>query len=253
MPPVIRSDYLAPVSLSTKIAALNTELGTIERQLRVINISLTVIFVHVNIINMKNQAEVNGKRPYRKSRRAEREAATYDAILNAAFKEFSTRPFDRVTLKQIASQCGVTVQTVIRRFGSKEELFEELAKREGERILAERHVPREAGLKTALGALLEHYERDGDTIANFVAQEHLFEPVRGVVERGRRVHREWVELHCEQVLAGCEGRARERAIHAAIVATDLSTWKLLRRDLGLKPAEVAAVMSELLCGLDRRE
>ena len=202
---------------------------------------------------MKDRSGVDEKRPYRKSTRADREAATYDAILNAAFESFSSKPFDRVTLKQIASQSGVTVQTVIRRFGSKEELFEELAKREGERILAERHVPQEAGLEVALEALLEHYERDGDTIANFVAQEHLFEPVRGVVERGRRVHREWVELHCRQLLSGREGRARERAIHAAIVATDLSTWKLLRRDLGLEPAEVAAVMSELLYGLDRRE
>jgi len=193
------------------------------------------------------------ERLYRKSTRADREAATYDAILNAAFKAFSTRPFDRVTLKQIASQSGVTVQTVIRRFGSKEELFQELAKREGERILADRNVPQEAGLKAALGALVEDYERDGDTIANFVAQEHLFEPVRSVVEHGRRVHREWVELHCEQLLTGCEGRSRERVIHAAIAATDLSMWKLLRRDLGLKPAEVAAVMSELLYGSGRRE
>ena len=44
----------------------------------------------------------------------------------------------------------------------------------------------------------------------------------------------------------------EAATHAATVATDLSTWKLLRRDLGLELARVAEVMTELLHGLERR-
>lgn len=86
-------------------------------------------------------------------------------------------------------------------------------------------------------------------VLNFVAQEHLFENVTAVVEEGRRVHREWVERHCRDLLAGTTGAERQRLLHAAIVATDLSTWKLLRRDLGLKQAEVMAVMSKILNAL----
>ncbi len=201
---------------------------------------------------MKLSEDADQGRPYRKVVRAASEIATHEAILDAAFVEFSTTSFDRVTLKQIAERSGVTVQTIIRRFGSKEELFEELARREGERILAERDVPEGASLPVALDSLLGHYERDGDTIANFVAQEHLFEPIRAIVDRGRRTHRAWVERHCRHLLSGLDGSVRERVVHAATVATDLSTWKLLRRDLGLEPAEVAAVMTELLQGLERR-
>ncbi|TVR90493.1 MAG: hypothetical protein EA428_08265, partial [Spirochaetaceae bacterium] len=79
-------------------------------------------------------------------------------------------------------------------FGSKEGLFEAVARKEGARILVERAVPEGAGLSVALESLLKHYERDGDTIARFVAQEHLFEPIRQVVERGREVHRDWEEF-----------------------------------------------------------
>ncbi len=201
---------------------------------------------------MKKPSGTCGKRPYRKAARAEAEAATHAAILDAAFEMFSADPFDRVTLDQIAERSGVTVQTIIRRFGSKEELFESLAQREGRRILAEREVAESASLTVALESLLDHYERDGDTIANFVAQEHLFEPVRALVERGRRTHREWVERYCRHLLSGLDGNARERMIHAATVATDLSTWKLLRRDLGIEPARVAEVMTELLHGLEGR-
>ena len=70
--------------------------------------------------------------------------------------------------------------------------------------------------------------------------------------RGRKTHRDWVERHCRHLLSGFEGEARERMVRAATVATDLSTWKLLRRDLMLEPAQVAEVMTELLHGLERR-
>ncbi len=210
------------------------------------------MYIRVSIINMKMQGRAREKRPYRKAARAAAETATHAAILDAAFQAFSADPFDRVTLNQIAERSGVTVQTVIRRFGSKEELFEELAQRESRRILAERDVAEGASLSAALESLLGHYERDGDTIARFVAQEHLFEPIRDIVERGRRIHREWVERHCRHLLSGLDGSARQRVLHAATVATDLSTWKLLRRDLGLESAQVAEVMTELLHGLERR-
>ncbi len=189
------------------------------------------------------------KRPYRKSLRAETEKATGEAIIKAALTAFAQEPFDRVTLQSIADDSGVTVQTVIRRFGSKEALFETLVEREAPRVLASRTVADDAGLPAAIEALLSHYEQDGEMILNFISQEHLFEPVRAVVEQGRRVHQEWVERHCRELLTGSDGARRRRLLYAAIVATDLSTWKLLRRDLSLEPSEVAAVMNELLNAL----
>ncbi len=189
------------------------------------------------------------KRKYHKSQRARAEEATYKAILDAALVEFGHASFDRVTLQSIAAASGVTVQTVIRRFGSKEGLFQALVASETPRVLATRAANEDAGLPAALEALLNHYEQDGDMVLNFVAQEHLIDSVTAVVEEGRRVHREWVERYCHDLLAGTTGAERQRLLHAAIVATDLSTWKLLRRDLGLEQAEVMAVLSKILNAL----
>ena len=197
----------------------------------------------------ENDAET---RPYRKKARAKAEKATGEAILKAALAAFTQETYERVTLQSIADDSDVTVQTVLRRFESKEKLFEAVAERETPRILASREVADDAGLRAALEALLNHYEQDGDVILRFVAQEHLFDPVHKIVERGRREHREWVERHCHDFLSASEGVERERLLHAAIVATDLSTWKLLRRDLGLERSEVAAVMNTLLIGLKGR-
>jgi AcrR family transcriptional regulator len=189
------------------------------------------------------------KRQYRKTRRAKAEKATGKAILDAALLAFSREPFDRVTLQSIADASGVTVQTVIRRFGSKESLFQTLVERERPRIMASRIAAEDADLPAALEVLLKHYEQDGDMVLNFLAQEHLFEDIGVVVDEGRRVHREWVEQQCSDLLAGSSGIERERLLSAAIVATDLSTWKLLRRDLGLQQAEVKAVINTILNAL----
>ena len=190
------------------------------------------------------------KRRYRMTARAEAARATGEAILDAARAAFGAQPFDRVTLNGVADSSGVTVQTVIRRFGSKEQLFQAVARREGARIKASRSVPEDADLETALGALLDHYEEDGDIVLHLIAQEHHSAPVGDVVREGRQVHREWVERHCRHLLGGAGGRERERRIHAAVAATDLSTWKLLRRDLGLEGGEVAMIMIKLLNGIE---
>jgi AcrR family transcriptional regulator len=192
-------------------------------------------------------------RSYKKKARARAEETKGRTILDAALQAFSGELFDRVTLQQIATASGVTVQTVIRRFGTKEELFEHLAEREGKRVLAERAVPARMGLRAALDTLVAHYERDGDMMTNFIHQEHLSEPVRRIVSRGRRVHREWVEIHCRDLLTGLFGTDREHVLLAAIAATDLYTWKLLRRDHGLEPESVAAVMHRLIIALGARQ
>jgi len=194
-----------------------------------------------------------GKRPYRKQARAESERSTGEAILSAALAAFADEPFERVTLRHIAEASGVTVQTVIRRFGSKEKLFEALVEREKPRILASREAPDGGGRRAALESLVHHYETDGNLILNLVAQEQQLQVIGEAVELGRRLHREWVERHCDKVFEGHRGAKRRRALLAAIAATDLSTWKVLRRDLGLDEAEVVEVMDMLLEGLARTE
>jgi AcrR family transcriptional regulator len=198
-----------------------------------------------------SDTQASGTRHYRKHARAESERATGEAILDAALAAFTREPYDRVTLRSIAEQSGVSVQTVIRRFGSKEQLFGALIVREKPRILASRDVAPDASLDSAIAALVRHYETDGDLVLSLLAQEGLFTEVRHVVEHGRQVHREWVKRHCGDALAGRHGAEHQGALHAAIAATDLTTWKLLRRDLGLDEEEVVAVMLELVNGLRR--
>lgn len=176
---------------------------------------------------------------------------TGERILDSARERFSRLVFDEVTLNDIADDAGVTVQTVIRRFGSKEELFTTLAERESERILAEREPleGEDVTLDSAVSTLVAHYERDGETVLNLLGQESRFPLVAEVVAIGRDMHEKWVRKHCRPVLAGSSGADRKRRLEAAIAATDLYTWKLLRLDRGLGREEVEKTMMVLLEGL----
>ena len=63
------------------------------------------------------------KRRYRMGARAEATAATRRSIADAWIALFRELHYDEITLDLVAARAGVTVQTVIRHFGSKDELF----------------------------------------------------------------------------------------------------------------------------------
>lgn len=143
----------------------------------------------------------------------------------------------------------MTVQTVNRRFGSKEGLFEKLAEREEKRVVKERAVPLEEGIAFAIHTLVNHYEKDGDMMYNLVSQEHISEPIREIVNRGRQIHRNWVEKYCKELFQGLEDNAYQMQLYSVMATTDLSIWKLLRRDYGLPKEFVVSIMLKLLNSL----
>lgn len=193
------------------------------------------------------------RRAYRMSARAEAVARTGERILDSALARFATMAFDEVTLAAIGADAGVSEQTVIRRFGSKEGLFAAVGDRERIRIEAQREPETAVAqpLRSAIRALVGHYETDGPMMLHLLAQESRSPLIADVLRQAREVHVRWVKRHCAAALGGTRGAARKRRLDAAIAATDLYTWKLMRLDRGLQPREVEGVMVALLEGLER--
>lgn len=201
-----------------------------------------------------NASEVATRRPYTMANRARAAEETGERILDAAFDRLATALFDEVTLESIADDAGVTVQTVIRRFGSKEDLFSRLIEREGERILAERKPPEDAAdTPSAIRALLSHYERDGAMVLNLLRQEDRFPLIAETLAKARGVHERWVAEHLEAVLGGTDEVERARRFDAALAATDIYVWKLLRVDRGKSLVEVENIMLALVEGITEGE
>ena len=181
--------------------------------------------------------------------RAKASAATGGRVLDAAIRLFGERPYDEVALAEVAREAGVTVQTVLRRFGSKEGLTEAATALGLERVRAERWSSDPGDLDAAVRSLFEHYEAWGDRSLRFLAQEERVPAMRRVVQTGRALHREWVEHAFAPALAKRRGPARDRLRARLVAVTDVYVWKIVRRDLGLDARSAEATLRELVAAV----
>jgi AcrR family transcriptional regulator len=189
---------------------------------------------------------VASPRPYNMVARAEATAATGERILDAAVELFWELPRDEIRLDEVARRAGVTVQTVIRRFGGADGVFAAATEREAERVRRQRAEAPVGDTAAAVRVLLDHYEGMGDRVLKLLADEERVPGLRELVEGGRVLHRQW----CAEVFApALEGRAgveRERRLAQLVAVCDVYTWKLLRRDARLSRRQTELALVELL-------
>ena len=187
-------------------------------------------------------------RSYTMRARAAAVEETRRRILDATYDLCTRMRLSDISLDAVAETAGVSVQTVLRQFGTKAGLVEATSEHISTQVAAERQVA--AGdVEEGLRLLVEHYENRGDAVLLLLAQEDAEEAVRGVVERGRRLHREWVEQTFAPSLEALPADGRTERVDLLVVATDVYTWKLLRRDRGLSRAETAQRIEALVARL----
>ena len=178
--------------------------------------------------------------------RAESTAETGDRILDAAIEAFWERPSGLVSLDEVAERAGVTVRTVIRRFGSKEDLLAAAAAREQARTRDQRHVAEPGDLAGAVSVLVDHYEAMGDGVLRLLAEEARVAGLADLVDSGRELHRDWCSRVFAPALKGLRGVERKRRLAQLVAVCDVYTWKLLRRDAGLSRRQTELALIELL-------
>ena len=200
---------------------------------------------------MKSSETAAAARPYRMVARSEAAAATHRRIIDAAFDLYSEQDFDQVSLDDVAARAGVTVRTVLRRFGSKEALLDAVAEAGDEAIEGRRQEVAPGDAAAAVRRVVGDYERYGDAIMRLLSQEERVPAFRRIADRGRRLHYDWVERTFAPQLARRRGAARRRLLAGLIAATDVYTWKLLRRDLRLGRDATRETLAEMVGGLTR--
>lgn len=186
--------------------------------------------------------------------RAAAAAATRERVLVAAERQFRELWYDEVTIRDIAQEADVAVQTVLNHFASKEELYAAASVRMAEDIATARWRVAPGDVDAAMTVLVDDYEARGDTFLRTLAVEGRLPVVQPTIELGRRGHESWCdEILGAEALRGLRGKARKRRLAQLVVATDVYTWKLLRRDRGMTRDETWQAMRELvLAVLDMR-
>jgi AcrR family transcriptional regulator len=184
-------------------------------------------------------------RSYRSQARATGVGRTRERILGIASERFFTLPYDEVRLGDIAAAAGVSEQTVLNHFTSKERLLLAVAEFVAPEVERLRGPTVPGDVDAAVRGLMRQYESLGDANVRLVAvAERIPDLARGV-EFARGRHTAWLEETFGDTLPD-EPKARRRALGALYAVTDVGTWKLLRRDLGRSRADTSAILSTLL-------
>jgi AcrR family transcriptional regulator len=173
---------------------------------------------------------------------------TRTRVLAATTALFMERDLSEITLEEIAARAGVTLQTVLRRFGSKGALFDAAVEHTAAAVSQARAVAPSADVRTALRALLANYEQLADLNWRMLCHETQQSGVADALALARKMHREWLEGVFASSLPK-RGQERERRIALLFTASDFYVWKLQRRDFGRSQAETEALIYRLVSTL----
>lgn len=177
--------------------------------------------------------------------RAQKAAATRQRILAAARELFGDEAAD-FTLEKVATASGVSVQTVLRAYGTKETLIVEAIGSFRANEPAPLASLRSVGEVVTM--IFDDYEEMGDRAIRLLADEHRVPAFAETARGGRERHRAWVKAAFAPELAKCPPREREEVLLALVAALDVYVWKLYRRDLGLGRKASESVVKRLVHG-----
>lgn len=191
------------------------------------------------IITMKSH------RTYTMRARATSAAATRQRILDATTALLKTHFRSDIHLDDVANAAGVSVQTIMRLFGSRTALLEGAMEALGRHIRGQRDRAAPGDIAGAIVGLFDHYEEVGDIVIRNLAEESnpVVQPLLGI---GRAQHRQWVEQHFAPQLARQDSPVRDQLVDALVCSCDVYTWKLLRRDMGRSRRDAERTMARMV-------
>lgn len=187
---------------------------------------------------------MESSRTYTKVARAEAEQQTRAALIAAADEAFLSGPWVRVSLESIAQSAGVTKQTLLRHFGSKDGLLEQTLRLAIPRVEKQRLSAPTDDIPGAVDNLLDHYEQRGGRAMRSTNLD-LGGPLAELAQISRQFHYDWIDHAFGRWLAPVPSAERARLRAALIAICDVQSWSILAHDLGLSRAEVRATL--ILC------
>lgn len=180
-------------------------------------------------------------RPYRMDARAAAQQDTRRRILDAARAAFLDGAYETATLAGIAKAAGVSHQTVLNHFSSKEGLLLGVGDDLSGEINGRRVRGRPGDPRSCVEALVDDYEVLGDATVRIDALQDRFAEVAALMAEARGQHRAWLEDRFARWL-DLPAPGRRRRLVQLEVATNVHTWRHIRRHSGFGRRATAGLM-----------
>lgn len=170
------------------------------------------------------------KRKYNASVQAEIRALTHQRVLDGAAALFLEKWLDEMTLQDVAEKSGVTVQTLLRHFGSRDQLFITAIQEIDLGADGRRAEPQSGNVKEIVKAITDYYEEYGDGVLRCLAQEIRFPMLDIPLKKGRVQHRNWVKKVFAIYLTRLSGDERQDLEDQLYSLCEVYLWRIYRID-----------------------
>jgi AcrR family transcriptional regulator len=187
------------------------------------------------------------RRPYKKVAREQAQQRTREALLDAAEAElYDDSRWQQTSLQALSAKAGVTKQTLLRHFGSKDGLLLHALMRGASQVLEQRWSAQPGDLGIAVENLLEHYEEWGERSLRIGAWQRGGAPLAKLSQAARQVHYDWVDYAFGPQLQALDPPIRAQRRAALIALCDVQTWWILSHDLDLERTDVKATLIDAI-------
>ncbi len=156
---------------------------------------------------------------------------TRQKILSAVVNLWSSYAINEISLEMVAEHSGLTMRTILRKFGSREGMLTASIAHASEKILHARDLAPAGNLTKALEVLLSEYEATGDAVIRTIMLQDSLPFAKSIIQGGIQIHRDWCKRVFAPYLPSLESDSYEMELSAFVCATEIYLWKLLRRDL----------------------
>ncbi len=152
-----------------------------------------------------------------------------------------------MTLADVAREAGVSQQTVVNHFGSKENLYLcGLTERFAPRVAAARSGVVVGDTASVVQTLVDDYEVTGTSTIRVLALAERHPTLAEVTRNGRQYHRAWVAEVLAPRLAAGAAADRDRTVSLLTTALDVRTWYQLRHEEGRSVTETQQDLCRLV-------
>jgi AcrR family transcriptional regulator len=186
------------------------------------------------------------QRPYKQVARAQAQQRTRDALIDTATSEFFEGNWLKASLDSLSARAGVTKQTLLRHFGSKDGLLMQALMRGAAQMRDQRWSTPTDDVAGAVDNVLDHYEAWGERSMRVGAWQSGPTMLAMLSQAARQFHYDWIEYAFAPWLEHLSGDARVRRRAALIALCDVQIWWILSHDLGLPRSEVHTILTDLI-------
>lgn len=168
-------------------------------------------------------------------------ARTGERILDVTAGLWLKVPLAELTLERVATESGVTIRTILRKFCSRDGLLEASMQHYASAHMGQRELDVGGDIRKALTILLDEYEVMGDAVFRTIQIQDDLAVAKKILEAGRRKHREWCARVFQPYLPDATSPNYESCLLTFISATEVYLWKLMRRDMKMSYSQTHRV------------